>query len=100
MEGSEPDPLPFGLALIEAQVNDPACQAFRLWVAGGKEGVPPHKRSQPCLNNSQDEDPEELKWLGTLELELVDLTRPDRPRAGAVLAHVHDPTLLRNSLSR
>ena len=41
-----------------------------------------------------------MKWLGTLELELVDLTRPDRPRAGAVLAQVHDPTLPHNSLSR
>jgi transposase InsO family protein len=95
----EPDPLPFALALVEAQRNDPACQAFRLWIESGRDGPPPHQKPA-FLNTFQDEDPDELKWLGTLDLELEHLTGPGRPRVGEVLVHVHDPTLPRNDLSR
>ena len=102
--------------MIEAQINDPSYQAFRLWVSQGKEGPPPHRQARPrqppqpvvnpdplvlqWLETLQDEDPEEMEWLGAQELELVDLTRRGRPLAGEVLVRVQDPTLPTNDLFR
>ena len=114
--GDEPPILPLGLAVIEAQKNDPSYQAFRLWVSQGKTGPPPHKRVRPSqhpqplmgqdppelqwLETLQDEDPEEMRWLGNQDLEMVDLTRRGRPPAGEVLVRVHDPTLPTHEFTR
>ena len=43
----KPAPMPLGLAVIEAKKNDPSYQAFRIWVAQGKQGKPPHRTPNP-----------------------------------------------------
>ena len=111
-----PAPMPLGLAVIEAQKADPSYNAFRNWVAQGKEGPPPHRAARPSLHPQprndpdplgvqwlerlQDEDPREMQWLGNQELELVDLTRQGRDRAGEILVRVLDPTLPNHDFSR
>ena len=102
--------MPLGLAVIEAQKNDPSYQAFRMWVSQGKQGNPPHQKARPSpypqplgnpdppeiqwLELLQDEDPKEMQWLGSQELELVDLTRQGQAPAGEVLVGSKPPLSL------
>ena len=41
-----------------------------------------------------------MQWLGEQELELVDLTRQGRARAGKILVRVQDPSLPADDFSR
>ena len=113
---TNPSPRPLSLAVIEAQQADPSYNAFRTWVAQGKKGTPPHRAARPSpspqplmdpdplevqwLERLQDEDPREMQWLGEQELELVDLTRQGRTRAGKILVRVQDPSLPADNFSR
>ena len=76
--------------MVEAQTNDPSYNAFRLWIAAGREGPPPHQRPQEAVPEA---DPKEMQWLSTQGPELVDLTRRGRESHGEVLVRVADPTL-------